>query len=58
MYQHPLPHYFPHQVANGETFPGAAYVARHLLTLPTHHYLTHADVEEIVEIFQAERSGE
>jgi perosamine synthetase len=56
MYRHPLPHYVPHQV-DDEVYPGADYVARHLLTLPTHHYLTHADVEGIVEIFQAERSG-
>ena len=56
MYQHPLPHHFP-QMADGEAFPGADYVARHLLTLPTHHYLTATDVEQIVDIFEAERSA-
>jgi dTDP-4-amino-4,6-dideoxygalactose transaminase len=56
MYRHPLPHYFP-QATNGETYPGADYVARHLLTLPTHHYLTDADIEQIVEIFREERSA-
>jgi dTDP-4-amino-4,6-dideoxygalactose transaminase len=56
MYQHPLPYYFP-QAADGKPYPGADYVARHLLTLPTHHYLTDADVAQIVHIFQAERSA-
>jgi perosamine synthetase len=51
MYRHALPYYFP-QAANGGTFPGADYVARHLLTLPTHHYLTYTDVQHIVEICQ------
>jgi dTDP-4-amino-4,6-dideoxygalactose transaminase len=55
MYQHPLPHHFP-QMADGEAFPGADHVARHLLTLPTHHYLADTDVAQIVDIFQAERS--
>jgi perosamine synthetase len=58
MYRHPLPHYFPQQVPGGETFPGATYVAHHLLTLPTHHYLTDRDVEGIVRVFEAEGSGE
>jgi perosamine synthetase len=57
MYRHALPHYFP-QAAGGETYPGADHVAGHLLTLPTHHYLTDGDVERIVEVFQAERSAE
>jgi perosamine synthetase len=57
MYRHPLPHYFP-QAAGGGTYPGADYVARHLLTLPTHHYLTDRDIELTGEIFQAERSAE
>ena len=52
MYRRPLPEIFP-QLAVGD-YPGAAYVARHLLTLPTHHYLTDADVERIVHIFQHE----
>lgn len=51
MYRHTLPDLFPH-AAEG-TYPGASYVANHLLTLPTHHYLTEADVEQIAYIFQA-----
>ena len=51
MYRHTLPDLFP-QVAEG-TYSGASYVASHLLTLPTHHYLTEADVEQIAHIFQA-----
>ncbi|GAB4531221.1 MAG: hypothetical protein Kow0063_10160 [Anaerolineae bacterium] len=54
MYRHALPHYFP-QAAGDALYPGAEYVARHLLTLPTHHYLTDRDVEQIVGIFQAEQ---
>ncbi len=57
MYQHALPHYFP-QTGGGESYPGADHVAGHLLTLPTHHYLTHGDVERIGQIFQAERPTE
>lgn len=52
MYRHPLPDLFP-QLAS-ENYPGASYVARHLLTLPTHHYLTASHVEKIAHIFQAE----
>lgn len=55
MYRRPLPNLFPQITA--ETYPGASYVARHLLTLPTHHYLTNVDVEQIAQIFQAERSA-
>jgi len=55
MYRYPLPHYFPQ--ATTDTYPGASYVARHLLTLPTHHYLTGADVEHIARAFQAEPSA-
>jgi perosamine synthetase len=54
MYRQPLPDLFPQLSA--ETYPGASYVARHLLTLPTHHYLTEEDVERIAQIFQAECS--
>jgi dTDP-4-amino-4,6-dideoxygalactose transaminase len=54
MYRQPLPDLFPQNSA--ETYPGASYVARHLLTLPTHHYVTEKDVERITQIFQAERS--
>ncbi len=50
MYQHPLPDLFP-QFSSG-TYPGASYIARHLLTLPTHHYLTDDDLERITHIFE------
>ena len=56
MYRHALPHYFP-QMAGGETYPGADHVVGHLLTLPTHHYLTDGDVERISQILGAERSA-
>ena len=55
MYRHTLPHYFP-QTSGGESYPGADHVAGHLLTLPTHHYLTDGDVERIGQVFNAERS--
>ena len=57
MYRHALPHYYP-QVADDEIYPGAEHMAGHLLTLPTHHYLTDGDVERIEEIFKAECSPE
>ncbi|MCI0398674.1 MAG: DegT/DnrJ/EryC1/StrS family aminotransferase [Chloroflexi bacterium] len=49
MYRHSLAHLFP-QLAAGP-YPGAEQVAGRLLTLPTHHYLTAADVERITGIF-------
>jgi dTDP-4-amino-4,6-dideoxygalactose transaminase len=52
MYRHSLPELFP-QLAT-RNYAGAAAVARRLLTLPTHHYLTHVDEASIVSIFQAE----
>jgi dTDP-4-amino-4,6-dideoxygalactose transaminase len=54
MYRQPLSDIFP-QVAT-ESYPGASFIARHLLTLPTHHYLSDADMEQIASIFQAEDS--
>jgi dTDP-4-amino-4,6-dideoxygalactose transaminase len=48
MYGQPLSEIFPRLAT--ESYPGAEYVARHLLTLPTHHYLSDADVDEIVQI--------
>jgi dTDP-4-amino-4,6-dideoxygalactose transaminase len=56
MYQHTLPYYFPN-MARDEDFPGADHIARHLLTLPTHHYLANRDAKRIREIFYAERSA-
>lgn len=50
MYRRTLAEYFP-QLAPA-TYPGADYVARHLLTLPTHHYLTQGDIKRITQIFQ------
>jgi dTDP-4-amino-4,6-dideoxygalactose transaminase len=50
MYRHTLSDLFPN-VSEG-TYPGASYVASHLLTLPTHHYLTAAHVEQIAHIFR------
>jgi dTDP-4-amino-4,6-dideoxygalactose transaminase len=55
MYRRPLSEIFP-QLAE-ERYPGAEYVARHLLTLPTHHYLTEADVERTVHIFRHDPGG-
>ncbi len=49
MYQRPLSAIFPQIPSDGN--PGAELVARSLLTLPTHHYLTDADVERIVDTF-------
>lgn len=49
MYQRPLSAIFPQIPSDGN--PGAELVARSLLTLPTHHYLTDADVECIVDMF-------
>ena len=52
MYRHSLPELFP-QLAT-RNYPGATAVARRLLTLPTHHYLTPADTASVASIFQAE----
>jgi perosamine synthetase len=52
MYRRSLPELFPQ--AGVASYPGANYVAHHLLTLPTHHHLTASDIRQIGEIFQAE----
>jgi dTDP-4-amino-4,6-dideoxygalactose transaminase len=52
MYEQTLPQIFP-QLATRH-YPGADQVAHHLLTLPTHHYLTDADVACIAQIFASE----
>jgi dTDP-4-amino-4,6-dideoxygalactose transaminase len=50
MYEHALPTFFP-EFSSG-AFPGAEQVAGCLLTLPTHHYLTSADVQKMVGLFR------
>jgi dTDP-4-amino-4,6-dideoxygalactose transaminase len=52
MYGHALPEIFPQ--LDGPACPGAADVARRLLTLPTHHYVTQEDIIRIGNIFQGE----
>lgn len=52
MYEHSLPQIFPQ--LDSHRCPGADEVARHLLTLPTHHYLTDADVVCMAQIFASE----
>lgn len=49
MYGRALPEIFPQP--DGPPCPGAAEVARRLLTLPTHHYLTTEDIIRIAQIF-------
>lgn len=51
MYGRPLTEFFP-QLA-GASYPNATAIARQLLTLPTHHYLTQHDIQQISHIFQA-----
>jgi dTDP-4-amino-4,6-dideoxygalactose transaminase len=53
LYGRPLSEFFP-ALAHSE-FPGATHIAAHLLTLPTHHYLTETDIARIAEIFHAEK---
>jgi dTDP-4-amino-4,6-dideoxygalactose transaminase len=53
MYRYALPEIFPQ--LDGPSCPGAAQVARRLLTLPTHHYLTHKDINHIAHLFQSGR---
>jgi len=52
MYRNSLPQLFPEWA--DQPYPGAEYAARHLLTLPTHHYLAQADLAAILRILQAE----
>jgi len=53
MYQHPI-----HQIYdlgynnNPDPFPNSTYVAERLLTLPSHPYMTAADVERIITVFK------
>lgn len=51
MYERTLPALFP-QAGNGR-FPGAERIARCLLTLPTHSYVTRSDVAHICAILRA-----
>lgn len=53
MYRRPLSNIFPRLAQ--EPYPGAGFVARHLLTLPTHHYLSREDVERIAHICETIR---
>ncbi len=54
LYVNALPEIFPQLEV--PPFPGAIQVARRLLTLPTHHYLTDKDINRISDIFHSERS--
>jgi dTDP-4-amino-4,6-dideoxygalactose transaminase len=47
MYRQPLPVIFPDLDRDGEPYPGARAIAAQLLTLPTHHYVTDADIVRI-----------
>jgi len=48
MYQKPLKDFFPE--LSGSSFPGATYIAQHLLTLPTHSFMKTKDLETIIAI--------
>ena len=51
LYRYALPEIFPQ--LNAYPCPGAVQVARCLLTLPTHHYLTHNDIDLITYLFES-----
>jgi dTDP-4-amino-4,6-dideoxygalactose transaminase len=51
MYRYALPEIFPQ--LGSPPCPGAEQVAQRLLTLPTHHYLTHKDINQITALFQS-----
>jgi dTDP-4-amino-4,6-dideoxygalactose transaminase len=53
MYRRALPELFPG--LDVSSWRGAEQVARRLLTLPTHHYLTDREFDRIVRLFRAER---
>jgi perosamine synthetase len=53
MYRYTLPEIFPQ--LDSLPCPGADQVARRLLTLPSHHYLTNREINQIAGIFQAAR---
>jgi len=48
MYRKILPEFFPHLKSG--SYPGAEYVARHLLTLPVHKYVKEAHINHMVKI--------
>ncbi len=48
MYRKTLPDLFP-DLKSG-SYPGAEYVARHLLTLPVHQYVKEAHLNHMVKI--------
>jgi hypothetical protein len=51
MYRRALPELFPE--LRGGRYPGADFVAHHLLTLPTHHYVAGGDVERMAQAMAA-----
>ena len=51
MYGRTLAEFFP-TLAN-KPYPGAEQIARRLLTLPTHHYVTDPDIARIIQVFRA-----
>jgi dTDP-4-amino-4,6-dideoxygalactose transaminase len=51
MYRYALPEIFPQ--LGSPRCRGAEQVARRLLTLPTHHYLTDKDIQRIAGLFQS-----
>ena len=53
MYRYTLPEIFPQ--LGSPPCPGAEQIARRLLTLPTHHYLTDREINQIAGLFQAVR---
>ena len=53
MYRQPLPEIFPQ--LHSPPWPGAAQVARCLLTLPTHHYLIDKDIHQIAHFLDTAR---
>jgi perosamine synthetase len=54
MYKKTLAELFPTLAQAPDGYPGATQVARTLLTLPTHHYVTAADRQRIVELIRVE----
>lgn len=56
LYRHTLSEIYPRLAER--PYPGAEVVARRLLTLPTHHYLTAKDMAAIVETFQELDNGQ
>lgn len=53
MYQHPIHQIYDlGYVSNPDPFPNSTFVAERLLTLPSHPYMTTADVERIITVFR------